>query len=57
MSLLQFFCYIQTFHTRLVMVARTSFLFRGMGALLQQDIRTAKFWSNHARKAIKSGHQ
>mmetsp|Transcript_24238 Transcript_24238/g.35916 ORF Transcript_24238/g.35916 Transcript_24238/m.35916 type:complete len:620 (+) Transcript_24238:134-1993(+) len=36
-----------------VFVARTSFLFRGMGALLQQDVHTAKYWRKHAVKALK----
>jgi len=35
-----------------VMVARTSFLFRGMGTLLQQDIRTAQRWAYHAETAL-----
>lgn len=37
-----------------VFVARTSFLFRGMGALLQQQVHTAKRWSKHAVKALKA---
>jgi len=39
------------------MVARTSFLFRGMGALLQQDIKTAKYWKRHAKVAIQNNRQ
>mmetsp|Transcript_10923 Transcript_10923/g.24031 ORF Transcript_10923/g.24031 Transcript_10923/m.24031 type:complete len:675 (-) Transcript_10923:113-2137(-) len=35
-----------------VMVARTSFLFRGLGALLQQDIRTAQCWLPFAKRVL-----
>jgi aarF domain-containing kinase len=36
-----------------VFVARTSFLFRGLGALLQQQLHTAKRWSTHAQIALE----
>uniref|UniRef100_A0A6U3QC26 Protein kinase domain-containing protein n=1 Tax=Ditylum brightwellii TaxID=49249 RepID=A0A6U3QC26_9STRA len=36
-----------------VFVARTSFLFRGMGSLLQQQLCTAKSWSKMAELALK----
>lgn len=35
-----------------VFVARTSFLFRGLGALLQQQLRTSVHWRKHALLAI-----
>lgn len=36
-----------------VFVARTSFLFRGLGALLQQQLHTSKRWSKHAHIALE----
>lgn len=33
-------------------VARTSFLFRGLGALLQQQLRTSRHWRKHALQAL-----
>lgn len=35
-----------------VFVARTSFLFRGLGALLQQQLHTSTHWRKHAMKTI-----
>ena len=35
-----------------VFVARTSFLFRGLGALLQQQLRTSHHWRKHAVLAL-----
>ena len=35
-----------------VFVARTSFLFRGLGALLQQQLHTSQHWKHHAKMAI-----
>lgn len=35
-----------------VFVARTSFLFRGLGALLQQQLRTSHHWRKHAKTAL-----
>mmetsp|Transcript_27879 Transcript_27879/g.39896 ORF Transcript_27879/g.39896 Transcript_27879/m.39896 type:complete len:580 (-) Transcript_27879:35-1774(-) len=35
-----------------VFVARTSFLFRGLGALLQQQLHTSQHWKKHAKIAI-----
>jgi len=35
-----------------VFVARTSFLFRGMGVLLGQDIHTSQKWAKHANAAL-----
>jgi len=37
-----------------VMVTRTGFLFRGMGALLQQEIRTSQYWLPFAQDAVRS---
>lgn len=37
-----------------VFVARTSFLFRGLGALLQQQIHTSQHWRKHAVLALAS---
>jgi aarF domain-containing kinase len=37
-----------------VFVARTSFLFRGLGALLQQQLHTSQHWKKHAKIAIDS---
>jgi len=37
-----------------VMVTRTGFLFRGMGALLQQEIRTSEYWLPFAQDAVRS---
>jgi len=36
-----------------VFVARTSFLFRGLGALLQQQLHTARRWRKHANIALE----
>lgn len=36
-----------------VFVARTSFLFRGLGALLQQQLHTSKRWKKHANIALE----
>ena len=36
-----------------VMVARTSFLFRGMGSVVDKQIQTAKKWRKHAVQALK----
>lgn len=36
-----------------VFVARTSFLFRGLGALLQQQLHTSRRWSKHAQTALE----
>lgn len=36
-----------------VFVARASFLFRGMGALLQQRLHTAHSWRVHAERALR----
>ena len=38
-----------------VFVARTSFLFRGLGALLQQSLRTSHHWRKHAVLALRTG--
>ena len=35
-----------------VFVARTSFLFRGLGALLQQQLHTSQHWRKHAMLAL-----
>lgn len=35
-----------------VFVARTSWMFRAMGSLLDEQIQTAKRWSKHARAAL-----
>ena len=35
-----------------VFVARTSFLFRGLGALLQQSLHTSQHWRKHALLAL-----
>lgn len=35
-----------------VFVARTSFLFRGLGALLQQQLHTSQHWKHHAKMAL-----
>ena len=35
-----------------VFVARTSWMFRAMGSLLDEQIQTAKRWSKHARGAL-----
>jgi len=35
-----------------VFVARTSWMFRAMGSLLDEQIQTAKRWSKHASKAL-----
>lgn len=37
-----------------VFVARTSFLFRGLGALLQQSIHTCQHWRKHALTALET---
>ena len=37
-----------------VFVARTSFLFRGLGALLQQQLHTSQHWKKHAENTIKN---
>ena len=37
-----------------VFVARTSFLFRGLGALLQQQLHTSQNWKQHAELALKT---
>ena len=37
-----------------VFVARTSFLFRGLGALLQQQLHTSRRWSKHAHIALEN---
>jgi aarF domain-containing kinase len=37
-----------------VFVARTSFLFRGLGALLQQSLHTSHHWRKHALLAIET---
>lgn len=37
-----------------VFVARTSFLFRGLGALLQQQLHTSKRWRRHAKIALET---
>lgn len=37
-----------------VFVARTSFLFRGMGILLGQEIHTSQKWAKHAKDALLS---
>ena len=37
-----------------VFVARTSFLFRGLGALLQQSLHTSHHWRKHALKALET---
>ena len=36
-----------------VMVVRTCILLRGMGSLLQNEVRASDFWSVHARKALE----
>ncbi|KAL3801220.1 hypothetical protein HJC23_012620 [Cyclotella cryptica] len=36
-----------------VFVARTSFLFRGLGALLQQSLHTSQHWRRHALTALE----
>lgn len=38
-----------------VFVARTSFLFRGLGALLQQSLHTSHHWHKHAALALETG--
>lgn len=35
-----------------VFVARTSWMFRGMGSMLNEQIRTSKRWSKHAHEAL-----
>ena len=35
-----------------VFVARTSFLFRGMGSLVNEQVETAKRWKKHAKAAL-----
>lgn len=35
-----------------VFVARTSFFFRGLGALLQQQVHTSEHWRKHAVQAL-----
>ena len=35
-----------------VFVARTSFLFRGLGCILQQQLHTSYHWRNHASMAV-----
>lgn len=37
-----------------VFVARTSWMFRAMGSLLEEQIRTATRWSGHAEQALKN---
>ena len=37
-----------------VFVARTSFLFRGLGALLQQQLHTSQHWRKHAMLALST---
>ena len=39
---------------REVFVARTSFLIRGMGTLLEKQIRTSKRWSSFAAQALEA---
>mmetsp|Transcript_62153 Transcript_62153/g.74788 ORF Transcript_62153/g.74788 Transcript_62153/m.74788 type:complete len:686 (+) Transcript_62153:124-2181(+) len=40
-----------------VMAARCSFLLRGLGSLLQQQIRTSERWQSHAQVVLKSSAQ
>jgi aarF domain-containing kinase len=37
-----------------VFVARTSWMFRAMGSLLDEQIRTAKRWSGYAEQALRN---
>lgn len=36
-----------------VIVARSSFLFRGMGSMLEAQLHTAKRWTSHAKDALE----
>eukprot|EP00521_Asterionellopsis_glacialis_P015007 CAMPEP_0195309038 /NCGR_PEP_ID=MMETSP0707-20130614/38535_1 /TAXON_ID=33640 /ORGANISM="Asterionellopsis glacialis, Strain CCMP134" /LENGTH=781 /DNA_ID=CAMNT_0040373333 /DNA_START=574 /DNA_END=2919 /DNA_ORIENTATION=- len=40
-----------------VFVARSSFLFRGMGAMLENQICTAKRWASHAEAALENNRK
>jgi Na+/H+ antiporter NhaC len=36
----------------IVFVARTSWMFRGMGSMLDEQIRTSKRWAKHAQESL-----